>query len=183
MIEVESLRVAPVAKARGGIGTNRRIARSHRKEEGSPMHRAFRLRAAACVIAAGIGMVGVSRISVAADTAKVDFNKDIKPIIQESCIKCHKPDPKNPRSPAAGFNLSDKAAAMKGGKVGHDIVPGHADESLMYKLLKGPVPNGNHKIDPMPKAGRGQAFKPLSDAKIELIGKWIDQGAEWPDKK
>ncbi len=146
-------------------------------------HRAPRSKALACVIAAGIGIVGMSRITAAADTGRVDFNKDIKPIIQESCIKCHKPDPKNPRSPAAGFNLSDKAAAMKGGKVGHDIVPGHADQSLMYKLLKGPVPNGNHKIDPMPKAGRGQAFKPLSDAKIELIGKWIDQGAEWPDQK
>jgi hypothetical protein len=146
-------------------------------------HGRSRLSALTYVIAAGVGMIGLSRISLAADSDKVDFNKDIKPIIQQSCIKCHKPDPKNPRSPAAGFNLNDKAAAMKGGKVGHDIVPGHADESLMYKLLKGPVPNGNHKLDPMPKAGRGQAFKPLPDAKIELIRKWIDQGAEWPDHK
>lgn len=119
----------------------------------------------------------------AADTAakEVDFKKDIQPILNQSCMKCHKPDPKNPRGPAAGFRLDDKAAAMKGGKHGVAIVPGKPDESLLYKLLAGPVTIDNKEISPMPKPQRNQPFKPLAKDKIELIKQWIDQGAKWPD--
>ena len=80
-----------------------------------------------------------TRAADAAAAKEVDFKKDIQPILNQSCMKCHKPDPKNPRGPAAGFRLDDKAAAMKGGKHGVAIVPGKADESLFYKLLAGPV--------------------------------------------
>jgi len=119
----------------------------------------------------------------AADAAakEVDFKKDIQPILNQSCMKCHKPDPKNPRGPAAGFRLDDKAAAMKGGKHGVAIVPGKADESLFYKLLAGPVTVDNKEISAMPKPQRNQPFKPLAKDKIELIKQWIDQGAKWPD--
>ena len=122
-----------------------------------------------------------TRAADAAATKEVDFKKDILPILNQSCMKCHKPDPKNPRGPAAGFRLDDKAAAMKGGKHGVAIVPGKADESLMYKLLAGPVTIDNKEVAAMPKAMRNQPFKPLAKDKIELIKQWIDQGAKWPD--
>lgn len=130
-----------------------------------------------------IALATLSRPAGAADAAakEVDFKKDIQPILNQSCMKCHKPDPKNPRGPAAGFRLDDKAAAMKGGKSGVDIVPGKADESLMYKLLSAPVKVGEKEIAAMPKAMRNQPFKPLAKEKIDLIKQWIDQGAKWPD--
>lgn len=122
-----------------------------------------------------------TRAADAAATKEVDFKKDILPVLNQSCMKCHKPDPKNPRGPAAGLRLDDKAAAMKGGKHGVAIVPGKADDSLFYKLLAGPVTVDNKEISAMPKAMRNQPFKPLAKDKIDLIKQWIDQGAKWPD--
>jgi hypothetical protein len=117
---------------------------------------------------------------------KVDFVKDVEPIFKESCVKCHRVDPEKPKKkPAAKFRLDDKAAAFKGGRAGHDIVPGRAADSLLYKLLKGPVAlEGDDKeLDPMPKVKRGEKWKPLDDAKIEILKRWIDEGAEWPEPK
>jgi mono/diheme cytochrome c family protein len=139
---------------------------------------------AAAAVVAGIGLVAWTAPVGAADTVggdkPVDFKADIKPILDQSCVRCHRADPKNPRGPAAKLRLDDKEAAMKGGKSGVAIVPGKADESLLYKLLSGPVKNGEHEIAAMPKPRqRNEAFKPLSQDKIALIKKWIDQGAKW----
>ena len=144
--------------------------------------RATWAKLAGAAMVACIGFAGFTTSPAgAADTAaaQVDFNRDIKPILTQSCMKCHKPDPKNPRGPAGGLRLDDKAAALKGGKSGPAIVPGKADESLFYKLLAGPVTVGDHDIAPMPKAMRNQPFKPLPKDKIDLIKQWIDQGAKW----
>jgi hypothetical protein len=118
----------------------------------------------------------------AADKAEraVDFNKDIKPILTQSCVKCHRQDPRNPRGPAGGLRLDDKTAALKGGKFGSDIVPGKSGDSLMFKLLSAPVKVGNHEIGAMPKPMRGKEFQALPQDKIDLIKAWIDQGAKWP---
>lgn len=117
----------------------------------------------------------------AADDEKVDFAKDVQPIFAESCVRCHQVDPNDARKkPAGNFRLDDKASALKGGRSGKAIVPGKADQSLLYKLLKGPAKAGSRNVDAMPKAMRGQKFHPLDDDKIALIKKWIDQGADWP---
>lgn len=115
----------------------------------------------------------------AAAARQVDFKRDVQPVLNQSCVKCHRQDPRNPRGPAAKFRLDDKAAAMKGGKSGVAIVPGKADESLLYKLLAGPVTVGDHEIAAMPKPQRNQPFKPLAKDKVDLIKHWIDQGAKW----
>jgi hypothetical protein len=137
----------------------------------------------------------------------VDFKKDVQPIFKASCIKCHsKPDPRNagapggpggagpgggrrgpggpgggPRGPAGNFRLDDKAAALQGGKAGNDIVPGKAEESLLIKLLTSPVTVGDHEIAQMPKGIRNQPAKPLAAPQVDIIKRWIDQGAKWPD--
>jgi len=113
---------------------------------------------------------------------KVDFASQIKPLLKESCVKCHSLD--NPRKQASGgLRLDDKALALKGGKhAGKAIVPGKAEESLVYKLLIGPVDVDGKKVDAMPKnPKRGEAYKPLEKAQITLIKDWIDQGANWTD--
>ena len=133
-------------------------------------------RTSSCLVAAGIGLVAFTQSASAADT--VDFNKDVQPILKQSCVKCHSLD--NPRHQAAsGLRLDNKDDALRGGKNGKDIVPGHADDSLMYKLLLGPVNHEGDDLDPMPKGRRGEKFKPLPKDKIEVIKKWIDEGAPW----
>ena len=143
----------------------------------------LRAKFAAAAVVAGIGLVASTTPVGAADAGgdnPVSFARDIKPILDQSCVRCHRADPKNPRGPAAKLRLDDKAAAMKGGKSGAAIVPGKADESLFFKLLNGPVKNGEHEIAAMPKPRqRNEAFTPLPADKIALIKKWIDQGAKW----
>ena len=132
------------------------------------------LRLSACWTAAGIGLALAAGSAAAAD--KLDFAKDVQPILKQSCVKCHSLD--NPRHKAASdLRLDSKDEALKGGKAGKDIVPGHAEDSLMYKLLLGPVNHDGDDIDPMPKARRGEKFKPLPKDKIEVIKNWIDGGA------
>lgn len=117
----------------------------------------------------------------------VDFKKDVQPIFKESCVKCHGLDPAKPKKkPAAKLRLDDKEGAMKGGAHGVAIIPGKADDSLLYKLLYGSVPSPDpddeeHDIDGMPKAKKGEKFKMLPKDKIETIKQWIDQGAKWED--
>jgi mono/diheme cytochrome c family protein len=128
------------------------------------------------VLAGGTGQ----EAAAAAGAKPVDFAKDVKPIFAQSCVKCHgAPDPRDPRKKAGGgLRLDDKAEALKGGKSGKAVVPGNAKESLLYKLLQGPAKAGDHEIDAMPKAMRGKPFKPLAPAQVEVVKKWIDQGAK-----
>jgi hypothetical protein len=97
---------------------------------------------------------------------KIDFAKDIQPIFKSTCIECH-----NPKKVKGKFRLDNKADAMKGGKEGKDIVPGKAEDSLMYKLLI-----TKDEDDRMP-----QDKDPLPKDKIEKIKQWINEGANWPD--
>jgi hypothetical protein len=127
--------------------------------------------AAACV---GLALAGTAR----ADDKPVDFSSQIQPILKSSCVKCHSLD--NPRKQAAGgLRLDDKDGALKGGKIGHDIVPGDSTQSLLYKLLLGPTTVNGHHVDAMPKQKRGEQFKPIEKEQIDLIKSWIDQGAKW----
>jgi hypothetical protein len=165
---------------------------------------------AVAALAAGLGLAALTHSAGAADEKpaadkKVDFAKDVQPILQQSCVRCHKAPggpppggapgaggpppaggpgrgPGGPRGPAGGLRLDDKAAAFKGGKHGKAIVPGKADESLLYKLLKGPTKQGADELSPMPKAKPREEFKPLADDQIHTIKLWIDQGADWPAK-
>jgi hypothetical protein len=132
------------------------------------------MRSVAVAMFAGISFAGAAR---AAD--KVDFEKDVKPIFKESCVKCHSLD--NPKHKAAsGLRLDTKEDAMKGGKSGKAIIPGNAKDSVLYKILLGTVTVDGEDIDAMPKPKKGEHFKPLPDKEIEVIKNWIDQGADWP---
>ena len=83
--------------------------------------------------------------------------------------------------PGGGLRLDDKAAALKGGRHGKSIITGKADDSLLYNVLNGRVKVGNDEVHQMPKARPNQEAKPLPDDQIDLIKRWIDQGAKWPD--
>jgi mono/diheme cytochrome c family protein len=110
-----------------------------------------------------------------ADDKKIDFVTDVQPILAQSCVKCHGADPKG-RKPKGKLDLTTKETALKGGENKDDIVPGKASDSLVYKLLLGPVGSGDDEIGRMP-----YKKDKLSQNKIDTIKLWIDQGANWPD--
>lgn len=119
------------------------------------------------VVAAGLLAAGFAQ---GAETAKkVDFAKEILPILQKSCIECHGAEKQKGK-----LRLDTREFAIKGGESGPSIVPGKAETSDFYKRII--LPAGHDDI--MPKKG-----DPLNKAQIELVKNWINQGAEWPVDK
>ena len=95
---------------------------------------------------------------------KIDFGRDVQPILQQHCVSCH-----GPELQMNGLRLDRRADAMRGGTQS-DIGPGNAEGSRLYHRLI------DTKFGPrMPPTG------PLKGEEIETIKEWIDQGAEWPD--
>ncbi len=108
----------------------------------------------------------VPRLAAARQNAQpVDFLRDIQPIFQAACINCH-----SARKAMGQLRLDDKSLALKGGLSGAVIVPGHSQHSRLLARLLGA---GGEARMPL---GRD----PLSPAQIDLIRRWIDQGATWP---
>jgi mono/diheme cytochrome c family protein len=98
----------------------------------------------------------------------VDFVKDIQPLFQEKCHKCH-----GASRHEAGLRLDRRDDALNGGDSGPAFVAGKSGESLLIKYVAG--------VDPdvvMPPEG-----EKLSDEQIGLLRAWIDQGAKWPESK
>jgi len=105
-----------------------------------------------CVLIA-MTLAGIGRGSDLRDT-KVDFVKDIQPLFQQSCIKCHGPEKQK-----GDLRLDSKAMAMKGGKDGVAITAGQADKSDLYRRIT--LPAGSDDI--MPSKG-----DPLTKAQTDL---------------
>ncbi len=95
----------------------------------------------------------------------IDFKRDIEPIFAASCYQCH-----GAKKAAGQLRMDVKSAAMKGGLSGAIILPGNSKASILLKRILG---EGGEARMPM-------SADPLTAEQIELIRKWIDQGAVWP---
>jgi uncharacterized membrane protein len=95
---------------------------------------------------------------------KINFEKDIEPILKENCAKCHD-DGKS----KGDYRIDNRDLFIKGGKDGPAAVPGESHVSYVVKLISGVEPK---KI--MPSKGRR-----LTDEEIGVIRAWIDQGMTW----
>jgi hypothetical protein len=90
------------------------------------------------------------------------FEAKIRPVLVESCLKCHGETKANGK-----LRLDSKAAVLKGGFSGPALVPGKAKDSLLIKAIRHEDPDLK-----MPTKGRK-----LSDAIIADFEKWINLGA------
>jgi len=95
---------------------------------------------------------------------QVVFSKDIKPILDASCIQCHG----HGRSKGS-LQFDTRDTLLKGGDSGPAVLPGHSDESLLIELVTGFDPDNT-----MPKKG-----KRLTAEQVGLLRAWIDQGLKW----
>ena len=95
---------------------------------------------------------------------RVDFQRDVQPILSEHCYECH-----GSEKQSNGYRLDRRRDALVGGTI-TVIAPGSAEASRLYLRLI-----GTRFGRQMPLEGR------LTAAEIEVIKRWIDQGAEWPD--
>ncbi len=115
-------------------------------------------------------VVGFESSALQAETpaGKVDFNRDIRPILSETCFACHGPD-QNKRK--ADLRLDTKEGLQGLGGAPHVIVPGKPGESEIISRLTSEAPE-----ERMPPASTGKKVTP---EQIELIKRWIEQGAEF----
>src|ERR1700691_4585354 len=115
-------------------------------------------------ITLGLGLL--SQSGVCAGRA-VRFNRDIRPIMSDTCFRCHGPDQ---RARMAGLRLDIRDEALKKTKSGiTPIVPGAPDQSAIVERIFASNPA---KIMP-PQ----YAHKELTSAQKEIIRRWVAEGA------
>ncbi len=96
----------------------------------------------------------------------VDFEKEILPILEESCFDCHGPDKQK-----SEFRVDQRKVMLKGGDSGiAALVPGDPKTSYLIEVI-----NGSDEDMLMPPKG-----DPLTKEQVALFEKWISEGAEWP---
>jgi uncharacterized membrane protein len=138
--------------------------------------------------AASLGGFALFSPTSASAEDKVDFTKQILPIFEAKCMKCHETehtdDTGRLKKPKSGLVMDTAEGLKKGGKENGDktLVAGKAAESALYTMTTLPI------TDEMVMPPEGKA-DPLTDAEKELLKKWIDQGADfgtwtkWDKKK
>jgi len=110
--------------------------------------------------------VDPARLPQAATNA-VDFVRDVQPILDHSCLKCHSGE-----RPKGKFALTTQQNALKGGQDQVDIIPGNGAKSPLILFVARVIQDSE-----MPPIDKGD---PLTPGQVGLLRAWIDQGAHWP---
>lgn len=129
---------------------------------------------------AGAAMFGLAAVASADDAAGklppastkqgVTYATDIKPILDNSCVKCH-----SGNKPKAHLKLDSPAGALKGGTDGKVITLGDSAKSPLVQAAAHATKDHDLWMPPLHNpAGIG----PLTPDQIGLIRAWIDQGAK-----
>ncbi|MEZ6090794.1 MAG: PSD1 and planctomycete cytochrome C domain-containing protein [Pirellulaceae bacterium] len=102
-------------------------------------------------------------LAVGESSEAVDFSKQIAPIFQQHCIRCHSPNSRKGEVSVATFDDL---------KASEFVIPGDPDGSYLLEL----VTSRSGEPPAMPKEA-----EPLSDDEVTLLRQWIEQGAVWPE--
>ena len=100
--------------------------------------------------------------------AKIDFNRQIRPILSDKCFKCHGPDAKNQKS---DFRLDTLEHAIKehNGFVG--LTPGSLEDSEIHWRI-----HTDDEIELMPPP---ESKHPLTEEEKKLLDQWIMEGGKY----
>jgi len=112
----------------------------------------------------------VSIGQLASTNVKIDFNRDVRPILSDKCFACHGADPKHV---GAGLRLDQSESAIAKLDSGtRAIVPGQSSASELVRRIR-LTPDDDLRMPPV------RSHKNLSQAEIQTLERWIDQGAEY----
>ncbi len=96
----------------------------------------------------------------------LNFEDDIQPLLEDYCIDCH-----GPNKQKSGFRVDRRVHLLKGGDTGLPaVIPDNPAGSYLIEVIKSSDP----EIGMPPKGGK------LFDDEVELLEKWIAEGAIWP---
>lgn len=156
----------------------------------------------ATVLPLGAAPVDLSKLPPASKQQGVTYDKDIHPLFQASCVRCH-----GAERPKAGLRLDSREAVLKGGKEGKVVTPGNSEKSQLVIAVA--RIDDDSAMPPKPRAGRkgpggpggggdahsgatkdggtnqpagrrpmGPPPKPLTTEEVSLVRAWVDQGAK-----
>ena len=95
---------------------------------------------------------------------KVSFSKQVQPVLQANCYGCHQP-----AKAKGNYQMTSRKGLLQGGESGSPaVVPGKPEKSHVLEMI---TPQGG-------KAEMPQGRPPLAAGDIELIRRWISEGAE-----
>lgn len=109
-------------------------------------------------------IAGVSQAADAAPASVEFFERAIRPVLVEHCIKCH-----GPEKQWSNFRVDSRDALLKGGDFGLGVVPGKPEDSLLMKAVR----QTDDELSMPPKSR-------LTDRQIADLEQWIKQGAVYP---
>jgi mono/diheme cytochrome c family protein len=126
------------------------------------------VRSGSLAVAALLVAVLIAKAGRADDQTAIDFSRDIRPIFSNTCFKCHGPD-EGTREADLRLDTPEAAFAERDGYRAIDAR--HAAESAVLKRIM-----STDESERMPPVDSGLK---LTQPQIELIRKWIEQGAHY----
>src|SRR2546423_8127244 len=118
-----------------------------------------------------LGLAGDVRAAEDAPLPKaIDFDRDVRPILSNTCFTCHGPDDQKRK---AKLRLDLREAALKPAKSGAlAIVPGKTNESELVKRITLPENDDDHMPPPDSK-------KHLTPRQVAVLTRWVAEGASY----
>jgi hypothetical protein len=117
----------------------------------------------ACALLGGTAAVAEPE----SQTGRIDFGRDVQPLLAQHCYHCHGPD-----TAKGGLRFDRRGSVFPGGDaVGALLVPGDPEKSEFFDRL----------VTHDAKARMPAESDPLSPHEVDVLRRWIAQGAEWPE--
>jgi menaquinol-cytochrome c reductase cytochrome b/c subunit len=91
------------------------------------------------------------------------FSQNVKPILDQRCFSCHG------RRPKGNFSVAEYSSVMTSGDHAPVVIAGDANNSILVQMLNGIQTDAGGQMPPS---------RPLKADQIQLIERWIDQGAQ-----
>lgn len=126
----------------------------------------------AMVLAAGIALAkdpDISKLPPAAKKDGLTFDKDIKGLLEASCLKCH-----GAEKPKSKYRVDSREAFIKGGESEEAaVVPGKSEKSPVIHYVADLVEDME-----MPPTDKRDKYPKLTAEQIGILRAWVDQGAK-----
>jgi hypothetical protein len=120
-------------------------------------------------VVAAVLLVGWAAVPDSTAGEPVSFGRDIRPVLAEKCFGCHGPDVADAQG---GLRLDSRAGAV-GSDGDGAIVPGDPDRSELVRRIR--------STDDAERMPPPESHKTLTAAEIELLSRWIAEGAEYSE--
>ena len=119
-------------------------------------------------LATGLAVGTAPAAAQGASAPAIDFQRHVRPILADNCFQCHGPDESTRQ---VRLRLDTEEGAFAERPSGYPVVKGDAEASLIYRRIT----HANSRLR-MPPADTN---KTLSDEQVDILRRWIDEGASW----